>query len=158
MSLSLDKEQKRKVIRCIKKEIKDNSNCRVGWALKKEIGLEYETSYHILDKIANTMIKSVRYLKERPTEPKYKMDWNIYYNSKFKLTVFNICTVIINIILTIVFFTSISSKENTKAESFVKKVEHQLDSLSKSSKIDSLSKDGRDSTLLEKKKILQKYK
>jgi len=75
-----------KVLEEIKEHIKleNKHTCRVGWAVVKIAGQKFEKSYHNFDKIANAMIESGEYAKERPSGN--EKDWNIFKNPQYKLT------------------------------------------------------------------------
>ena len=98
--MELTQDQKFKVIQLIKIHIKEEGNCRVGWAIKIVTGEKFEHSIHNIEKIANTLIQSGKYLKEISKQK--ENDYNIFKNPQYKLRRFNIITVIINIILTII--------------------------------------------------------
>lgn len=98
--MEITKDQKEKVIKLIKEHAAENGSCRVGWAIKKEIGKDFEKSIHNIEKISNTIIKSNKYIKEPSAE--VENDWNILINPNHKTIIFNRNTVILNIILTLI--------------------------------------------------------
>ena len=98
--MELTNNQRTNIIHLIKTHIKEKGNCRVGWAIKNIAGNEFGESVHNIEKIANTLIQSGRYIKE-PSGVQ-ENDWNIFVNPQYKLYRFNKTTVIINILLTII--------------------------------------------------------
>jgi hypothetical protein len=102
--MELTKDEQGKIICFIKNHIREKGNCRVGVALKEIVGKEYENSIHNIEKIANTIIESGKYVKE-PSLQK-PGDLNIYKNPQYKLTKFNIWTVIINILIALLSFAA----------------------------------------------------
>lgn len=98
--MEITDKQKHDTITYIKEHIKEKGNCRVGHALKETVGEKFENSIHNIEKIANTVIESGKYLKE---DSKQKpSDINIRKNPDYSLKQFNKGTVIFNIILALI--------------------------------------------------------
>jgi len=98
--MELSKNQTDNVIRLIKFHIEEKGNCRVGWAPRENAGVEFEKSIHNIEKIANKIIESGRYLKEDSKQ--CIGDVNIRKNPDFKLRKFNKQTVVINILISVI--------------------------------------------------------
>ena len=98
--MELSDEQRKKTIKFIKQYVKTKSNCRVGWALKQVAGYKYEKSTHNIEKIANAIIRSKKYIKEKPLDD--KNDFNILINPEYRAMRFNQGTIIINLIIVLI--------------------------------------------------------
>lgn len=76
--MTLTPKQKEDIIKFCKKFIDKHGSIRIGWAIQQIVGEELIPPTHLKEKIANTIIQSGEYLKEK-AEKKYP-DWNIYKN------------------------------------------------------------------------------
>lgn len=98
--MELTIEQTEETLNLIKKHVNEKGNCRVGWAMSQIAGQKFENSLHNMEKVANRIISTGKYLKE-PSMQK-PGDLNILKNPQYRLTQFNTITVVINIIIAII--------------------------------------------------------
>ena len=102
--MPLTNDQRDKVIEFCKKFIDKNGSVRVGWAIEQIMGEDFRPPTHLREKIANTIIQTGEYTKEKAAK-KYD-DWNIYktpgFNKFSKIDKLNLTLGIISIVGVIV--------------------------------------------------------
>lgn len=91
--------QRKEIVKLIKDHIKEEKNCRVGWAAKEIVGTEVQ--FHILDKISAEIIENLKYTRD-PANANFQYDWNIRYNPLFRTSVINTILTAISVIAAIV--------------------------------------------------------
>ena len=92
-------DQRNLILELIKTHVKQEKNCRVGWAVKEIIGEDVE--YHLLDKLSSDLIESTRYTRDT-ANPNFEYDWNIRKNPNFYLSRINLIASVISVLAAIV--------------------------------------------------------
>ena len=77
--ITYNKESKKKILKILKEHVKENDNCRVGFAVEQVLG---RTENHIIQKVSAAFTKSGKY--SRQLSEVHRGDYDVFRNSSYR--------------------------------------------------------------------------